>query len=181
MFFKIISMFAPPRNCNWFFKITILLGLVFLLSVENLYALTWYGHVIKIIDGDSLLVKREGAIYEIRLYGIDAPEYGQSFSDRAKGFARQQVYRKVVSVKQMDEDKYGRIVALVRGQGKLLNREMVRAGMAWVYPKYCKDKPLCDELKNLEKKARKSKRGLWRVNDPISPWQWKYQKRKKSR
>jgi endonuclease YncB( thermonuclease family) len=107
------------------------------------------------------------------LYGIDTPEYGQDYSDRAGSFTRKYLLDKIVSVELMDVDKYGRTVALIQSQGRLINRELVRAGMAWVYPWFCREEPLCSELKNLEGKARKSRRGLWQLEDPVAPWDWK--------
>ncbi len=41
--------------------------------------------------------------------------------------------------------------------GKILNEELVRAGMACQYKHYSNDKHLAE----LEKEAREAKRGLW--------------------
>ena len=116
----------------------------------------WEGIVVKVIDGDSLRVQRNGKIHEIRLYGIDTPEYRQAYSNKAKQFTKRLAYRQVVTVEEKDIDRYGRIVALVMSQGKLVNRELVREGLAWYYPQYCLDQPLCREFQTLERKARKA-------------------------
>ena len=141
----------------------------------------WHGYVVKVLDGDSLRVKRGMEIIEIRLYGIDSPEWGQDYGNRAKRYLKAKVDRKKVTVDQKDVDRYGRTVALVSSSGRLMNSEMVRKGLAWMYPKYCKEQPLCSELKKLEHEARSKRCGLWREKDPISPWQWKWQKKKKRR
>ena len=119
----------------------------------------WDGQVVKIIDGDSIQVRRNEKIYEIRLYGIDTPEYRQPYSNKAKQFTRKLAYQQWVQVEEMDVDRYGRVVALVTSRGKLVNRELVREGLAWYYPRYCRAQPLCRELDSLEKSARKRKKG----------------------
>jgi endonuclease YncB( thermonuclease family) len=74
----------------------------------------------------------------------------------------------------MDTDKHGRTVARVWVGGRLLNRELVRAGMAWWYRKYA---PEDRDIAAVEEQARKNKRGLWRAGDPVPPWlfRWKSQ------
>jgi endonuclease YncB( thermonuclease family) len=59
------------------------------------------------------------------------------------------------------------MVALVRKQGGLLNSELVRNGLAWVYPRYCHAQPLCTELELLERGARRQRLGLWREKAPM--------------
>jgi endonuclease YncB( thermonuclease family) len=151
---------------------------MFVLFFPTGNAAAWEGVVVKVIDGDSLRVQRNGKIHEIRLYGIDTPEYRQAYSNKAKQFTKRLAYQQVVTVEEKDIDRYGRIVALVMSQGKLVNRELVREGLAWYYPKYCREQPLCGELQGLERKARKARRGLWRDESPVSPWNWKRQQLK---
>ncbi len=117
-------------------------------------AYCWQGFVVKVLDGDSLRVKRGKEVIEIRLYGIDCPEWGQDYGNKAKRFTKAKIYKKPVIVEPRDVDRYGRTVALISSSGRLINRELVRAGLAWMYPKYCKKQPLCSELKKLQNKAR---------------------------
>lgn len=152
------------------------IGFVFSLLVA-VQAWGWEGSVVKVLDGDSLRVRRGGREYELRLYGIDTPEHRQAYSDRARQFSREMLGRRTVGVEEMDTDRYNRIVALVTCQGLLLNRELVRAGLAWHYPKYCRSQPLCGELADLELEARAARRGLWVDPAPVAPWEWKRRQR----
>lgn len=136
-------------------------------------ALAWHGYVVKVLDGDSLRIRRGTKIYEVRLYGIDTPEYKQPYGNKAKLYTRSRTWKKTVTVEPKDVDRYGRIVAVVKSRGRTVNRELVRDGLAWVYPKYCTMQPLCNEMKIDEEKARKLRRGLWKEKQPISPWEWK--------
>jgi endonuclease YncB( thermonuclease family) len=44
------------------------------------------GRIVRISDGDTISVMHGGQAVKIRLYGIDAPERGQSFGNKAKQF-----------------------------------------------------------------------------------------------
>jgi endonuclease YncB( thermonuclease family) len=111
-------------------------------------------------DGDTLTVltaqKRQ---VKIRLHGIDAPETGQDFGSRAKQAASNLAIGKQATVGVRDMDRYGRTVAeVILPDGRSLNREMVRQGMAWWYRHYAPDDA---ELAKLEKEASAAKIGLW--------------------
>ena len=140
-------------------------------------AIGWEGTVVRVLDGDSLRVRQGGRIVTIRLYGIDCPEYGQKFWREAKATASDLVRGKNVTVEPLDTDRYGRIVAVVGSRDRSVNKELVRRGMAWVYPRYCKAQPLCRGFEEMEKAARARKLGLWRDGRPVPPWVWKHGKR----
>lgn len=133
----------------------------------------WKGKVVKVLDGDTLHVKKGKQIIKIRLYGVDCPEKRQRYGAEATKFVTQLFLNKKVRVETMHTDQYGRTVGLVNAGRTMLNRELVRAGYAWVYPTYCKEQPLCTELSRLEKKAQKKKKGVWQQKRPVAPWVWR--------
>jgi len=138
----------------------------------------WSGKVVGIADGDTITVLREGKQQvKVRLYGIDCPERGQTFSRKAKQFTSEMIFGKVVEVEPVDIDRYNRLVALVTVSQRLVNEELVNAGFAWVYTRYC-DRPICERWKVLENEAREAKRGLWADPNPIPPWEFRRQERK---
>jgi len=136
------------------------------------------GKVIGIADGGTITVLRDKKEVKIRLYGIDCPEGEQAFSKRAKQFTSKLVYGKVVEVKVMATDRYGRTVAMIYADKTLLNEELVKAGLAWVYDFYCSE-PICESWKNFQLGARFDKRGLWVDDDRIPPWEFRRKKRSK--
>jgi micrococcal nuclease len=74
----------------------------------------------------------DGRAERIRLYGIDAPERGQAFSNRAKQFVSGLCFGKQVTVKPRGLDRYQRTVAdVVLPDDRNLNHEISRAGFAW--------------------------------------------------
>ena len=150
--------------------------LTFLLAIPCL-SWAWSGKVISIADGDTITVLRDKEQVRIRLYGIDTPELGQAFGTKAKQLTSGMVFGEVVEVEPIDTDRYGRTVALVSVFKRLVNEELVNAGYAWVYTRYC-TQPLCERWKLLESEAREAKRGLWSDPHAIPPWEFRRQKRK---
>ncbi len=110
----------------------------------------------RIIDGDSVAV----AGVEIRIYGIDAPEYrqfcfrsGRSWpcGRTAKDALRALVDDREVTCRPRDQDRYGRTVAVCRVRGLDLGAAMVSAGNAVAYGAYNGE----------EQAARAARRGIW--------------------
>lgn len=147
--------------------------LVVLLVFWTGTAVAWEGTVHRVQDGDSFQVKRGQATVTVRLYGIDCPEYGQPFGEEAKRAASGMMQGKKVVIEPMDTDQYGRIVAVVLVRGMVVNTELVRRGLAWVYPKFCTSQPFCHRLEEMEQAARAAGVGLWRDRRPVPPWVWK--------
>lgn len=148
--------------------------LLLFLAVWPLPALAadYTAKVVGITDGDTLTVlTAEKRQVKVRLHGIDAPESGQDFGSRAKQEASELAFGKQVTVRPVDTDRYGRTVAeVILPDGKSLNREMVRGGMAWWYRKYA---PGDRELAGLEAEAEAARRGLWAQPGPVAPWEWR--------
>ena len=133
------------------------------------------GKVVGVSDGDTITVlTAEKQQIKVRLYGIDCPESKQTFGTRAKQATSDAVFGKQVELEIMDMDKYGRTVALVKCQGMLLQEVLLKAGMAWIFIKYCKINWLCDNWRHLENEARLERRGLWQDKNPVPPWEWRH-------
>jgi endonuclease YncB( thermonuclease family) len=124
-----------------------------------------------ITDGDTIKVLHENVQIRIRLWGIDCPELHQSFGTRAKQFTSHLAFGETVTVRVHDRDRYGRTVAeIILQDGRNLNHEIARAGLAWWYVRYARHDL---ELEALEAQARAAKRGLWADNDPMPPWEFR--------
>ena len=128
------------------------------------------GKVIGVADGDTITVLHDRQPEIIRLNGIDSPEKGQAFGDRAKEFTAQLAFGQMVQVIVRDLDRYGRTVADVRlPDGRSLNHEVVRGGYAWWFRRYSSDA----SLGTAESEARSARRGLWANARPMAPWDWR--------
>lgn len=157
------------RQRRMLFIIASVVGLfLFVLSCSG--DASFSGKCVGVTDGDTIKVMKGGKAVRIRLFGVDCPERGQDFYKRAKEFTSDMVYGRVVEVRPVDQDDYGRLVAWVSLEGKTLNEELVSAGMAWWYKRYA---PKEKELARLEKQARKGRKGLWSLPDPTPPWEFR--------
>ena len=78
---------------------------------------------------------------------------------------------KVVRVNYTQVDKYGRLIGEVYlADGKMLNEEAIKAGLAWHYRV---KNPHSTFLEKMEYKAWKKKLGLWVQDKPIPPWEFR--------
>lgn len=127
------------------------------------------GRCVGVTDGDSIKVLVDGSEVAIRLGGIDAPENGQDFGDRAKQKLSDLVYGREVTVLARSEDRYGRTVARILVGGRDASLELVRAGLAWHFTQYSNDQ----ELSNEEAQARARRVGLWSASNPVAPWEFR--------
>ena len=130
------------------------------------------GKVVSVLDGDTIDILHNKRAKRIRLNGVDAPEKGQAFGQKAKQFVSEQAFGKEVTVKTFGLDKYGRTIGDVfLPDGHMLNEELVREGLAWWYRKYAPDNI---KLEKLEAEAREAKRNLWNHKKPVPPWVYRH-------
>jgi len=149
--------------------------LSFALLTSQALAADFTGRVVGVSDGDTITVMHNGKGERIRLHGIDCPEKRQAFGNRAKQFTSNLVFAKTVTVQALDRDRYGRTVGVVLlPDGRSLNHELVRAGLAWMYRRYTNDQSLSD----LEEEARVARRGLWVDAEPVPPWEWRVMRKR---
>ena len=138
-------------------------------------AWAWSGKVIGVADGDTITVLRGKRPQKIRLYGIDTPEKGQPYGQTARKYLASLIAGSIVDIETVNTDRYGRTVGIVTDGNRDINQEMVKAGYAWVYRRYC-DKPFCEYWISLESEAKADKKGLWQEPDPVPPWEWRRRK-----
>lgn len=133
------------------------------------------GEVVGVMDGDTIEVMHGQHAERVRLNGVDAPEKGQDYGRRAKQFTQELVEQKEVRIEAHGLDKYGRTIGDVfLMDGTHVNKELVRAGLAWWFCRHSSD----EQLKQLEEEARDAKRSLWKDPLPIPPWVYRKLQRK---
>jgi endonuclease YncB( thermonuclease family) len=131
------------------------LAILLVLPVLGAEQFQFVGKVVGISDGDTLSVMREGTAVKVRIYGIDTPERAQAFGTRARQYTSELAFGQVVTVAVKDQDRYGRFVAEVAlPDGRSLNQELLRAGLAWWYRHFAKRDTV---LQQLEAEAREAK------------------------
>jgi len=155
---------------------------------DGIPARTFFGKVIAVLDGDTLLVLRNCERVEpkapgtlrrppcggnrpvkVRLAEIDAPEKMQAFGETSRRSLSDMVLGKQVKVSSQAVDKYGRMVAHLGLNGLDVNAEQIRRGMAWEYSHFHGNKVLVA----LQEEAKQVPRGLWALSNPTPPWEWR--------
>jgi micrococcal nuclease len=113
-----------------------------------------YGKVVKIYDGDTITIaaklpNTDGPIYRfsVRLNGIDTPEVkGKSVAERdlakqAKAALHELLYGKIVELRNVENEKYGRILADVYVGDVHVNQWMITENFAVSYDGGKKQRP----------------------------------------
>jgi endonuclease YncB( thermonuclease family) len=117
-----------------------------------------------VIDGDSIKVGKN----EVRLFGLDAPEYKQNCFDEknqeyacglmSRAFLVSLAHKKEVKCIYAKKDKYDRFLGKCFVGEISINEELVKNGMAVIYNFTESD----EKMDALEIEAKKQKLGIWR-------------------
>lgn len=133
------------------------------------------GTVVKISDGDTVKVEtKEHTILKIRLYGLDSPEVShgrnpaQPFGKEARNALSDKVFREKVKVDILNIDRYQRAVGVIWLNGRDINLEMIKEGMAEAYKEYLHE-PYKTIYILAEKEAHDKKLGIWSLKDYERP------------
>jgi endonuclease YncB( thermonuclease family) len=133
------------------------------------------GRLLRVVDGDTISVKLDSGPIEVRLHGIDAPEYNQPGGHDAAAALKLRIKRRCeVSLAPVEQDSYERLVADVYQGDDFVNEWLLREGYAWAYRFYTNDPRFCE----WEGEARNANRGLWGLpSKHIAPWDWRKRER----
>ena len=127
--------------------------------------------VVAVPQGDILSLDKAGETLRVRLYGVDAPEAGQPFADKAVAKVKELVLGKPVQVEQVTEDTDGMAIANVTyEQDKDLGETLVAEGLAWWDRRRAKE---ARALKMGNATALVEKKGLWSEDAPLAPWDYR--------
>jgi micrococcal nuclease len=144
---------------------------------------TQYYPVVRVVDGDTVVVKIDGVDETLRLIGIDTPEtvdprkpvqcFGIEASNKAKEWLSGKMVELESDPSQDERDKYGRLLRYVRIQeGLFYNLEIIKQGYAHEYT-YIIPYKYQTEFKNAEDYARENELGLWHPDacqeDTVAP------------
>jgi len=128
--------------------------------------------VSRVIDGDTIdLDSPDGdqSYTRVRLWGVDTPETKAPgkpvgyFGPEATAFTKEMVAGRTVRIELESENtrgKFGRLLGFVYSdEGKMLNEELLRSGHAYADGRW--QHRFYFRFGQIEKQARKNKRGLW--------------------
>ena len=134
--------------------------------------------LVKVYDGDTVLVRHKSLEMKIRLMKIDAPENGQPFingtgdSGKMAGECLRELINreKELILKPIQRDMYGRIL----GEINDLSLKAIEAGCASLYPhaRFDSQQEKYQFLRSLQK-AKGLQKGIWKFGGFRNPKLWR--------
>lgn len=127
--------------------------------------------VVRVVDGDTIVVEANGNKERVRYIGVDTPESVkpntpvECYAKVASHLNEELVGGKTVVLTPGSEqrDRYGRLLAYVRTKdGVDVNRELIARGAAKTL-EITPNTQRADEFSVLEAKARNEQAGMWGV------------------
>lgn len=129
-----------------------------------------------VIDGDTIEIAGE----RVRIWGVDAPEDGQTCTRGAETWRCGQqsafaladwIGQRPVTCQEQDRDRYGRSVATCSVGGQDMGEWLVRHGWAIEYTQYSDGR-----YQAAERAARAAGSGV-HAGPFTPPWEWRHQQR----
>jgi micrococcal nuclease len=132
---------------------------------------------VRVVDGDTVWIKKGFTSKKVRLKGVDAPEIphpeyghptGEFYGYEAKSCLARLLDGNTLRLEfdtpeQIPEyDKYGRILAYIYQGQRLINAELIESGCARAYRRFPHSH--LKEFIEIEKEARQKKLGMWTKN-----------------
>jgi len=127
----------------------------------------------RVVDGDTLLLTN-GA--KVRLIGADTPEtvmrghpvepYGPEATDFTRRFVERENGRVRLQFDRERIDKYDRFLAYVWVDDRMLNEELIRAGLATAETGFRYSSTMKTRFRRAEEEARAAGRGIWAAPAP---------------
>lgn len=126
--------------------------------------------VMRVIDGDTVVVYLNGKEERVRLIGIDAPEvhtggetadcYADASTDQLEDLIVGKQVRLESDPSQDDRDRYDRLLRYIFLDQTHVNLQMVREGYAYEYT-YKKPYAYQQSMQSAEKQAQEEGKGVW--------------------
>ncbi len=121
----------------------------------------------RVVDGDTFIVAEPRE--RVRLIGADTPETVkphwpvEPWGPEATAFTKEFLSGGKVRLEfdSQRRDKYGRILAYVWVGNRLLNEELIRAGLARAEPQYHYSAAMKARFRRAQAEARAAQRGIW--------------------
>jgi endonuclease YncB( thermonuclease family) len=132
------------------------------------------GRVLRVVDGDSLVLDVRGSHYRVDLAAVDAPETGQPWGAAASTFLSRRLTGGFVVATGHAAGTRPAFTATVIHGDRDVGLDLVEQGLAWAIRRPGDPRPPSeDPYQAAEQRARAARRGLWSDSEPIAPWEWR--------
>jgi len=130
--------------------------------------------VTDVVDGDTLVLANQA---RVRLFGADTPEtkhpslppepWGHEATEYTRAFIGSALVRLEFDLER--KDRFGRFLAYVYVEDRLLNEELLRAGLARARLEYPYSAEMKRRFQKAEAEAKATRRGIWSSPIPAVP------------
>jgi len=135
------------------------------------------GRTTRVVDGDTIVINNAatGQPVRVRLVGTDAPEPSQPAGAESRRRLESLVGVGVLRVEFKFTDRYGQVLGRVYRDGEDINHAQLAGGMAWFRTALINELSAEDRrlFEQTEREARAARRGLWKENAPVAPWDFR--------
>lgn len=152
-------------------SLAIIYFLILLFIIIPAIALAGQYQVIRVVDGDTIVIKYDGKYEKVRMLCVNTPKsvHPDEKQNIPMGKTASRYTQKKLIGKSVDLEfeikklrgNYGRLLAYVFVHGKNLNLDLVRQGLSPYYTKYGKSEKYDAEFRAAEKQARKEGLNIW--------------------
>ena len=130
--------------------------------------------LVRVIDGDTLIFAPHATV---RLIGVDTPETVkpehpvEAFGPEATAFTREFLAggEARLSFDRERVDRFGRFLAYVWVDERMLNEELVRAGLARFEAHFSYSQANKDRFRRAQQEARREHLGIWSQGGVLQP------------
>lgn len=127
--------------------------------------------VVKVVDGDTITIDKDGAHQSVRLIGVDTPEtvdprrpvqcFGEEATRAMRSLVAERIVRIETDASQGEYDTYGRLLAYIfTPDGTLVNQYLIYEGFGHEYTFQLPYARQAD-FRAAEADARLAQKGLW--------------------
>jgi len=131
--------------------------------------------VIRVIDGDTILIRYNGKYEKVRLICVNTPKsvhpdkkQNMTMAEVAFRYTQKQLTGKYVDLEfeSWIRGRYGVLLAYVFVDGKNINLDLVRKGLSPYYIKYGRSQKYDADFRAAQNQARKEKLNIWDDRKP---------------
>jgi len=148
--------------------------LLLLICWQSSNADTLSGEVIRIVDGNTLVIMATQLPQTIVLAGIAAPERVQPFGNQAKSSLARIAFQKQATAICANPKRNSPLLCKVLVDGQDIGLRQISEGMAW-HLATPEDRNMPDRMAyaQAETMAKMRRLGLWSASRPVPPWDWR--------
>ena len=164
------------------------LALAIILFAVSSVSATQYT-VVRVIDGDTVVLRGSGDIVRLDLAYVDAPELGtcpvfpcQPFAREAQRFLEDRLLGRKVHVVMRGQRSKERAKGILFVHGKDINMELIKAGLAEVSTEsLATSNGIVKRYVEAQHQAWSGKRGIWRLGGGhVCPRKWRERTKERS-